>query len=65
VSALENRFRRVKTDAKSLNDALAQGIDPITISTDSLNGKTGKGRTGAIQVFILSFKAHITSTTVS
>lgn len=44
VSALDNRFRRVKADAKLLNDALAQGIDPITITTDSLNGKVGNGK---------------------
>ena len=45
MSALENRFRRIKGDAKALNDALAAGIDPFTIPTDSLNGKNGgKGR---------------------
>jgi hypothetical protein len=42
VSALDNRFRRIKADAKALNDAVAQGIDPMTIDTDSLNGKSGK-----------------------
>jgi hypothetical protein len=42
---LENRFRRIKGDARAINDAIAQGIDPITIPTDSLNGKIGgKGR---------------------
>jgi len=44
VSALENRFRRIKGDAKALNDALAAGIDPFTIPTDSLNGKIGGGK---------------------
>jgi hypothetical protein len=44
VSALENRFRRIKSDAKALNDALAAGIDPLTIPTDSLNGKIGGGK---------------------
>jgi hypothetical protein len=41
---LENRFRRIKGDAKALNDALEKGIDPITIPTDSLNGKIGGGK---------------------
>jgi hypothetical protein len=44
VSALENRFRRIKGDAKALNDAVAAGIDPFTIPTDSLNGKIGGGK---------------------
>jgi hypothetical protein len=44
VSALENRFRRIKGDAKALNDALAAGIDPFTVPTDSLNGKIGGGK---------------------
>ena len=44
MSALENRFRRIIGDAKALNDALAAGIDPFTIPTDSLNGKIGGGK---------------------
>ena len=44
MSALENRFRRIKGDAKALNDAVAAGVDPITIPTDSLNGKIGGGK---------------------
>lgn len=62
MSALENRFRRIKGDAKALNDALARGIDPITIPTDSLNGKIGKGRLQPKRVFISSkiFTHHIT-----
>lgn len=52
MSALENRFRRIKGDAKALNDALAAGIDPFTIPTDSLNGKIGgKGRLQPKPVF--------------
>jgi hypothetical protein len=61
VSALENRFRRIKGDAKALNDALAQGIDPITIPTDSLNGKIGKGRLQPKPVFHIVYKFHSSS----
>ncbi|KAG9236712.1 hypothetical protein BJ875DRAFT_503184 [Amylocarpus encephaloides] len=30
-SALENRFRRIKRDAKAMNEALDKGINPITL----------------------------------
>jgi hypothetical protein len=33
TSAIANRFRRIKSDAKLINDALANGIDPITLPT--------------------------------
>ena len=31
MSALENRFRRVKVDARKIRDALTKGIDPGTL----------------------------------
>ncbi|KAG0646543.1 hypothetical protein D0Z07_7656 [Hyphodiscus hymeniophilus] len=31
MSAIENRFRRIKSDAKLINDALAHGTDPILL----------------------------------
>lgn len=48
-SALENRFRRLKSDAKLINDAVSNGIDPITINVGDTKGEaamTGKGSTG-------------------
>ncbi|TAQ86433.1 hypothetical protein B7494_g5243 [Chlorociboria aeruginascens] len=45
-SALENRFRRIKSDAKLINDALKQGIDPITLAIGDAKGedtKSGRG----------------------
>ncbi|KAI9729495.1 MAG: hypothetical protein M1818_008518 [Claussenomyces sp. TS43310] len=39
VSALENRFRRIKADAKSIRDALSEGIDPITLELASKGSK--------------------------
>ncbi|KAL3422932.1 hypothetical protein PVAG01_04679 [Phlyctema vagabunda] len=36
-SAVENRFRRIKTDAKLINDALSNKIDPITLPIGDTN----------------------------
>jgi hypothetical protein len=38
-SALENRFRRIKKDAKLINDAIAKGIDPITLDIGGTDGE--------------------------
>lgn len=38
VSAIENRFRRIKSDAKLINDALKKGIDPITLPIGGSDG---------------------------
>jgi hypothetical protein len=38
-SALENRFRRIKKDAKLINDAIANGIDPITLDIGGTDGE--------------------------
>lgn len=38
VSALENRFRRIKRDAKLINDAVSKGIDPLTLGIGSDEG---------------------------
>ncbi|KAI9647276.1 hypothetical protein NHQ30_003659 [Ciborinia camelliae] len=38
VSALENRFRRLKSDATLINTAIASGKDPISINVGDTNG---------------------------
>jgi hypothetical protein len=38
-SALENRFRRIKKDAKLINDAIEKGIDPITLDIGGTDGE--------------------------
>ncbi|TGO22794.1 hypothetical protein BPAE_0154g00050 [Botrytis paeoniae] len=45
VSALENRFRRLKSDAKLINDAVAKGEDPILMNVGDTNGEVAcKGK---------------------
>ncbi|KAA8573967.1 hypothetical protein EYC84_005509 [Monilinia fructicola] len=39
VSALENRFKRLKSDAKLINAAVANGEDPININVADTNGQ--------------------------
>lgn len=34
ASALENRFRRIKSDARLIREALAKGTDPATLNLD-------------------------------
>ena len=44
-SAMENRFRRIKSDAKLINESVAAGIDPITLPIGDTNGEVAlKGR---------------------
>lgn len=38
TSAIENRFRRIKTDAKLVNIALAKGQDPIILNIGGADG---------------------------
>jgi hypothetical protein len=49
-SALENRFRRIKSDARLINDAVAKGVDVITINVGDTNGQvamsSNKGSNG-------------------
>jgi hypothetical protein len=37
-SSLENRFRRIKTDATMINKAVKMGIDPITLNIGGADG---------------------------
>jgi hypothetical protein len=37
-SSLENRFRRIKTDAKLMNNAVAKGVDPINLDIGGPDG---------------------------
>lgn len=46
ASAVENRFRRLKSDAKLINAAVAKGEDPILMNVGDTNGGVackGKG----------------------
>lgn len=44
TSALENRFRRIKKDAKLINDSIAKGIDPITLPIGDTDGEVAVRR---------------------
>jgi hypothetical protein len=37
-SSLENRFRRIKTDAHLINNAIKKGIDPISLQIGGHDG---------------------------
>ncbi|TGO56129.1 hypothetical protein BCON_0082g00420 [Botryotinia convoluta] len=47
ASALDNRFRRLKSDAKLINAAVAKGEDPILMNVGDTNGEIAcKGKGG-------------------
>ncbi|QSZ33889.1 hypothetical protein DSL72_005463 [Monilinia vaccinii-corymbosi] len=48
VSPLENRFRRLKSDAKLINIAVGEGEDPININVADTDGQIACKRKGAI-----------------
>ncbi|KAB8303400.1 hypothetical protein EYC80_004828 [Monilinia laxa] len=48
VSALENRFKRLKSDAKLINAAVGNGEDPISINVADTNGQNACKSKGAI-----------------
>ena len=58
-SAIDNRFRRIKSDARLIKDALAKGIDPITLPV----GDPGNGQ-GLLVFLILDPSLIIVSQTV-
>jgi len=71
-SALENRFRRIKTDAKLINDAVKKGIDPMSLDIGGTDGENAV--TSGRRVFpnspqhltrfpIVSLKAHSSQST--
>ncbi|KAF7944705.1 uncharacterized protein EAE97_005338 [Botrytis byssoidea] len=52
ASALDNRFRRLKSDAKLINAAVAKGEDPILMNVGDTNGEIAcKGRGGNELIF--------------
>jgi hypothetical protein len=61
-SALENRSKRIKKDAKLINDAIGKGIDPITLGIGGTDGevavKPGKIRANGREKLSLFFE-HI------
>ncbi|KAH8805948.1 hypothetical protein F5884DRAFT_755497 [Xylogone sp. PMI_703] len=55
-SALENRFRRIKADAKRMNDAVARGIDPVTLIIGAYDVKDSPSSQGQkLYQFVLVF----------
>ncbi|KUJ17356.1 uncharacterized protein LY89DRAFT_583877 [Mollisia scopiformis] len=50
-SAVENRFRRVKSDAKLINDAVKNGVDPITINVGDTSGEAAMSGNGSSACF--------------
>ncbi|KAF7872419.1 hypothetical protein EAF04_003340 [Stromatinia cepivora] len=48
ASALENRFRRLKSDAKLINAAVAKGEDPISMNVGDTDGNVACKGKGAI-----------------
>jgi hypothetical protein len=70
ASAIDNRFRRIKKDAKLINDAIAKGIDPMTLDIGDTSGevamrsvKRGPGQTkssqfSALCIFSFHSRAH-------
>ncbi|KAF5874488.1 uncharacterized protein Bfra_004498 [Botrytis fragariae] len=57
ASALDNRFRRLKSDAKLINAAVARGEDPILMNVGDTNGEIAcKGKGGNELMFFLVFQ---------
>ncbi|TVY51665.1 hypothetical protein LCER1_G004682 [Lachnellula cervina] len=56
--AIENRLRRVKTDAKRINNALVQGIDPITLNIEGYQGEVAARAKGCGQAVFIIFFQH-------
>ncbi|CAD6443648.1 ba322ab6-cabc-4c17-89f2-6995816ea521 [Sclerotinia trifoliorum] len=48
ASAIDNRFRRLKSDAKLINAAIAKGEDPIFMNVGDTNGNVAYKGKGAI-----------------
>ena len=48
-SALENRFRRIRSDAKLINEAVTSGVDPITINIGDTNGTVAVGKKSCME----------------
>jgi hypothetical protein len=44
ASALENRFRSIKQDGKRINDALSNGVDPLSLNIGSREGTNTRSR---------------------
>ncbi|KAG4439123.1 hypothetical protein IFR05_005410 [Cadophora sp. M221] len=66
-SAIENRFRRLKSDAKLINDAVKNGVDPISINVGDTDGKiaiAGGGGGGRGNAISRCFGSDVTSSAV-
>lgn len=64
-SSLENRFRRIRTDASLINDAVKKGIDPITLDIGGpdgavpIKGGAARGQSIFIHLSIALYILHI------
>lgn len=64
ASALDNRFRRLKSDAKLINAAVAKGEDPILMNVGDTNGEIAcKGKGGDESMFFLVFQIQYLKST--
>ncbi|TGO70383.1 hypothetical protein BOTNAR_0001g00590 [Botryotinia narcissicola] len=62
ASALDNRFRRLKSDAKLINAAVAKGEDPILMNVGDTNGEVAcKGRAISVLMGSATPASHIQS----
>ncbi|THV52198.1 hypothetical protein BGAL_0086g00200 [Botrytis galanthina] len=62
ASALDNRFRRLKSDAKLINAAVAKGEDPILINVGDTNGEVAcKGKEVSVLMGSATPASHIQS----
>ncbi|KAF7900418.1 uncharacterized protein EAF01_007720 [Botrytis porri] len=66
ISALDNRFRRLKSDAKLINAAVAKGEDPILMNVGDTKGEIAcKGKGGNELNFFVSPVPYHKSTDLS
>ncbi|KAF7931679.1 uncharacterized protein EAE98_004415 [Botrytis deweyae] len=62
ASALDNRFRRLKSDAKLINAAVARGEDPILMNVGDTNGEVAcKGKAISVLMGSATPASHIQS----
>ncbi|KAF7901073.1 hypothetical protein EAF00_003294 [Botryotinia globosa] len=62
ASALDNRFRRLKSDAKLINAAVAKGEDPILMNVGDTNGEVAcKGKAISVLMGSATPASHIQS----
>ncbi|CZR56747.1 uncharacterized protein PAC_06636 [Phialocephala subalpina] len=63
-SAIDNRFRRLKSDAKLINDAIKNGIDPITLNIGDTKGEAAMSGKGSSSELARCFGSDCTTSAV-